>query len=341
MKNIKEQDIFSLISRYRPQIMGFAALWIIVFHVWIPVFPNVPKLWLVEHFIKRIGFCGVDIFFFLSGMGLVFSVEKTTVPVFWYKRIKRLVLPALMIAFIHLFFGDWTVKHFIKAVTGYSFYFETIYTFLWFIPAIIHFYLIFPLYYKILKKFRNPAVFTLIVLEIWLWLSIAGRKIIRDDMYGFTNRIPVFIIGILFACISKNKKISCNRETGLLVLSTCMVGAYLAYLTNYMDMFLIVPCSNAFLPNLLLTVSICPIVAYMCSRIKILAGFLGFWGSFTLEFYCIQEVLASYIMESLSASLPVIAANIVFIAIASAIGYAVYKVNTYIWKPIDRFVLKG
>ena len=61
-------DVFSLISRHRSEIMGFAALWIIFFHVWEPVFGNISGLSFAEAFIKRIGFCGVDIFFFLSGI---------------------------------------------------------------------------------------------------------------------------------------------------------------------------------------------------------------------------------------------------------------------------------
>ncbi|MEZ4508668.1 MAG: hypothetical protein R2881_03165 [Eubacteriales bacterium] len=51
-------------------------LWIFVFHVWQPMLGAVPVLWRLESIIKYVGFAGVDIFFFLSGGGLVFLDSK-------------------------------------------------------------------------------------------------------------------------------------------------------------------------------------------------------------------------------------------------------------------------
>ena len=54
--------------------MGAAALFILYFHVFIKV---IPPEHAAAHFIesrfKRFGYCGVDIFFFLSGMGLTYA----------------------------------------------------------------------------------------------------------------------------------------------------------------------------------------------------------------------------------------------------------------------------
>ena len=71
--NCTAPDIVS----YRTELMGLAALWIYIFHEWVPLAPNVPVLGFIEGFIKQIGFFGVDIFFLLSGMGLIFAIEKT------------------------------------------------------------------------------------------------------------------------------------------------------------------------------------------------------------------------------------------------------------------------
>lgn len=55
--------------------MGFAALWILFFHEW-QILSTPGSLWHeIEYFVKRIGFCGVDIFFLLSGMGMVYSSD--------------------------------------------------------------------------------------------------------------------------------------------------------------------------------------------------------------------------------------------------------------------------
>ena len=57
----KRNDILSLISRYRTELMGFAALWILLYHEWWPVFEgSLPGK--AEHFLTEMGFYGVDIF---------------------------------------------------------------------------------------------------------------------------------------------------------------------------------------------------------------------------------------------------------------------------------------
>lgn len=335
-----KNDIFSMISRHRSEIMGFAALWIIFFHVWIPVFSSVPGLSFAESYIKRIGFCGVDIFFFLSGIGMVFAVGKSTLGQFYYRRIKRLILPFVLVGVLKMFTNGWDIAKFAEAVSGYSFYFENIYTLLWFVPAVVTFYLLFPLYHKLLEKSGNAVLFTLVVLEIWLILSVKANGLMRRDLFGFTNRIPVFLLGVLFAYTSKDKKIALDKNSAIFAVVTLILGAYLAYLTNLADMFLIVQSSNSFLPNLLMTVSICPLLAFILDKLPFLGKILGFFGLFTLEFYCIQEWLAEQILDRLSAVMPVIAANIVFLAITTALAYVIYIVNKFIWKQIDKVVLR-
>ncbi len=139
-------DLFSLISRYRRQIQGTAAFCILFFHVWNVIFTGVPGLEKAEAFVKRITFFGVDIFLLLSGMGLVFSRENSSVGIFYLKRITRLLPPFLLTAVLKLIFDGWTFQRFAYAVTGYGFYRKSIYYFLWFIPAIATLYLLFPLY---------------------------------------------------------------------------------------------------------------------------------------------------------------------------------------------------
>ena len=69
-----------LISKYRGAIMGFAALWILFFHEWVTLFVNNQVGVNIEGYLKRIGFCGVDIFLLLSGIGLTFAIRKGQCP---------------------------------------------------------------------------------------------------------------------------------------------------------------------------------------------------------------------------------------------------------------------
>lgn len=59
---------FRLISQYRNSLMGFAILWIIVYHFYLVIQPIDQSVFPV-----RIGYGGVDIFLLLSGLGLYYS----------------------------------------------------------------------------------------------------------------------------------------------------------------------------------------------------------------------------------------------------------------------------
>lgn len=63
---------YQLLSRYRPELMGAAMLWVMLFHAYEFHF-GVPLL----DAVKALGFGGVDVFILLSGMGIYVSLSKT------------------------------------------------------------------------------------------------------------------------------------------------------------------------------------------------------------------------------------------------------------------------
>ena len=89
-----------LLSKHRNSIMGFAALLILFFHSWLPIFNTIPIIGEIENIFKKISFCGVDIFFFMSGIGLTFSISNHSISEFYYKRLKRVLIPFLLITII-------------------------------------------------------------------------------------------------------------------------------------------------------------------------------------------------------------------------------------------------
>lgn len=68
----KAQNDLSLLFKYRKFLMGFAALWILMTHEWQIVTNETSFFFVTENFIKRIGFCGVDIFLLLVWNFIVF-----------------------------------------------------------------------------------------------------------------------------------------------------------------------------------------------------------------------------------------------------------------------------
>ena len=81
---------YRALSRYRPELMGIAMLWVMCFHA-VDLELGVEGL----NFIRSAGFGGVDIFILLSAMGLVMSLgrRETAYGEFMLRRAWR-ILPA-------------------------------------------------------------------------------------------------------------------------------------------------------------------------------------------------------------------------------------------------------
>ena len=97
LNNGKERNISSLIGDCRGELMGIAALLLITFHAFFPVVDSIPVFNQVEDFFIKYGFLGVDIFFFLSGMGLVYSINKYSTAEFYYRRFRRIFIPFFIV----------------------------------------------------------------------------------------------------------------------------------------------------------------------------------------------------------------------------------------------------
>lgn len=141
--NIKDIELAN-ISRFRAQQMGVAMLIIILFHVGLPRFDPFFGL-------RRMGNIGVDIFLFLSGVGLWFSWMKT--PSFRHFLMRRYlrVYPAwLLIACLYYIprfhGGDWFawLDLVLDITINWDFWLHDELTF-WYIPATMMLYLSLPL----------------------------------------------------------------------------------------------------------------------------------------------------------------------------------------------------
>lgn len=337
------QNGFMLLSHYRSSLMGFAALWIYFFHEWLTIFDRHVKIHWVESFIlKRIGFCAVDIFLFLSGIGITYSVSKSRNPLsFYYKRIRRTIVPFVLVALLNCYSYGWTATQFWQNVLTINFYRVNIYSFLWFVPAILTLYFFSPLYCRLFTKSTGKVRFTLCALIIWLVCTLLVRDSLRYDMFGFTNRIPVFIIGILAGWLAQNRNLVFDRLTWRLLTFILLLGLYLSYLTNYLDMYILVPSSNCCVPNILIAISLPFLLARLLftlneSRLfrllgKLLVRILSFFGMFTLELYCVQEWLGEQLVPGLSADYSNLTVNIILFCITTTTALGLYYLSRFFW----------
>lgn len=342
---------FALVSRYRGAILGLATLWILEFHVMNAVFGlDTPIREMIEYRIKRYGYCGVDIFLLLSGMGLTYAIDKTKgllkLPVFFYRRIKRIALPALAIALIHFKLDGWSFEWFLSCISGKAFYTVSMYSYLWFVPAIMTLYVCFPLYWLGFKKL-GPYFWTSTMLLAWFFLILIFRNKIRGDLYGFFNRIPVFMLGILLGHLTETKKdMPFRRRAYFPVFVLMAFGFYLMEITNFQDFFLVVPTSNCFLPTLTISLSLPFLLAkllnemecrrFLCIPGKIINGLLKFFALFSMEMYCLQEWYKQVRTPKLMyKELTKLQMNLVLFLEITAISFVSYLVFKYFWKLVE------
>ena len=160
MNNTKTIMIFNNISKYRSSLMGVAMLSVFLFHSmgnWMPK---------VVLDIAANGSIGVDVFLFLSAMGLTYSISKNPSVLAFYKRRVWRIMPAywLIMSCVYLFVFVLKATHImpdnyyriprnmwelVQAYTTLGYWLKDGIFYLWYIPAILLLYLLFPLLHKL------------------------------------------------------------------------------------------------------------------------------------------------------------------------------------------------
>ena len=307
-------------------LMGFAALWIYMFHVWLPVFGGVPVLGRLEALVKYVGFAGVDLFFFLSGGGLVFAIQKRSLWGFYGRRLERILIPYLILAVCYALVQHWDILLFLSRISGVYFYTKNVYGFLWYIPAILTLYLLFPAYYFAFSRSKRKTIFTFLALALWFVASILLKNTLREDLYSFTNRIPVFLLGVLCGQKMMEQDDALPRWFPLTMAGALALGVVLAYITNVRKIEILFPRSNAAFPTLFLTLGIAFLVPWFSRRVirrelPLLKRFFGFFGSISLAFYCTQELVFGLYQRVFQLHSPILD-NIALFAIITALSVA-------------------
>lgn len=199
------------ISRYRSEYMGVAMLVIILFHVALPRSSEFFGL-------RRMGNVGVDMFLFLSGVGLWFSWTKNTVAAqterffirwlsFYKRRLWRVYPTWLVIACLyyipryHHGMALWADGHGLADLLGdilinWDFWLHDELTF-WYIPAIMLLYVFAPPFMELIR--RNPDFRWMVLLfVVWTvavqWVTPIHRAVGHIEI--FWSRVPIFFLGI-------------------------------------------------------------------------------------------------------------------------------------------------
>lgn len=195
------------ISAYRGELMGFAILIVMLFHMGVPRSSS----W---YGLVRMGNLGVDIFLFLSGMGLWYSWSKNpALRQFYFNRVIRIYPAWLIIAgyyFISRFdFAHATVDSWINLVMqvlfNWNFWRFDQLTF-WYVPATMMLYVFAPFYMEAVR--RNPACRWLVVFPLMWCIMVTYITPIHNAVGHieiFWSRVPIFFLGINLAESIRNK----------------------------------------------------------------------------------------------------------------------------------------
>ena len=165
-----------------------AAFQILFFHLWAPLTSTQ-----IEQFILKTAYVGVDMFFFLSAYSLA-GREIDYVPFLKDRVLKLYAKFAFFVLIMALFSKSFGVIRVVKSLTLIEFFQKGGGAFLWFIPAILIFYAVYPLFLKWNSRFK-----VIWVLLIWLTGSVFAEHVLSyTAVFIFTNRIPVILAGYLF-----------------------------------------------------------------------------------------------------------------------------------------------
>lgn len=186
------------LSECRNEIKGFAILWVVLFHARLGL-----EGWAYQ--LQRIGYGGVDLFFFLSGYGLCHSLQKDADLGRYLMRRARRLLPAYVpfclvwLAVMLPMYGAGMAASVRIAAGNLS-----MLGFFADIPLLINWYpgglalCIFaaPVFYAALRPGRRYALRAAALLSA---LFAAGLAFVGEDTYMAVARLPVFALGMLFA----------------------------------------------------------------------------------------------------------------------------------------------
>lgn len=217
---IKDIEL-SNISRYRGELMGVAIIFIILFHVELPRNDLFFGL-------RRMGNIGVDLFLFLSGIGLWFSWTKNHAQKteqedpqlsfshkyrdFLKRRFLRIYPAWLIIASLYYIprFHPTTPMSWIDLIgdisINWDFWLHDELTF-WYIPAIMMLYLWAPPYMELIR--RHPIYRWLpVAMVMWCvivqWVTPIHNLVAHIEI--FWSRVPIFFIGINMGEMVRRKK---------------------------------------------------------------------------------------------------------------------------------------
>lgn len=298
--------------------MGIAIIGIVLFHY----YEDLVRMKLAINPIVKIfsyGNLGIDMFLFISGVGLCFSYKSNSNKrIFYKKRFKKIIILYLLISRPFWIWRDIILEHsfkmFFMDISMISFFTEGNRQ-LWFIALIIILYIVFPYIYKVIYKdiVNGVSIQCKLILLIGVVLIINGLiYFILQQLYSnieiALTRIPAFIMGCYYGSYIYEEKIINKKFLMSTYIFIILVKGSLGFITNQ-DLKQILTRYLGVCIGIILCITVSIVLELI--RCKKNNNFFDFFGSFTLELYMVHVLVRSFINYY-------------------NINYSIYGVNNYI-----------
>lgn len=245
--------------------------------------------------IYKYGWIGVDIFFFLSALGLGYSLKKNR-DGFIRRRLIRILPTWIIILFLVHIFGlvglhfmptlpfhvPQSIYQILSWYTGLGYWIANIFDlsdktswyYEWYIPTLLLFYLVTPFLYK---RTNKTIIILLVILLITGQLAITNYN--TNYLVLSITRVPIFLMGILFFRFIDNKNERPRTDAYiffLLILFGIGINIlnFVVVVEKEYKVLFFIPC-------------LCLLLSYIVQKLN-LTAFFSFLGGISLELYLIH-----------------------------------------------------
>lgn len=189
-----------IFTQYRRELMGVATVLILLCHSLLPPAIHCPND--ILRWIIITGNRGVDIFLFLSGLGMYHSLRKMTKwnrggVIRWYaKRYRHILLPYLLICFPYYLVlgcvndGHFSISIFLYRLSTLNYWLE--HKGFWYIAMLIPLYFLTPFYARIIDKTKYQTLLTVTLCIILLLISTI--KIENNNLFSHVWNNTAFVL---------------------------------------------------------------------------------------------------------------------------------------------------
>lgn len=332
-------NYFLLLSKYRSAIMGVAILWVMLYHI--PAKGGIP----IITQILEVGYGGVDIFLFLSGFGLYFSLstKDTSLSQYYKKRFFR-ILPEfwIFLIFDYIITMDFSFRSFVELLyksTTIGYWIPGTPYELWYVSSILLFYAIFPFYFRIFKRkgilvplFAIILGFILIVAYAIIMVVEFENKNVGGLIILTISRIPVFFIGTIFGYIVKDNiyiaPLNKIKVIAIVLFALAVLSLFI-FINNFEDYLW--TCSLYWLPYIVITPILCIMIALLFDKMpNIINKVFSNIGIISFELYMMHIYVFEHIENNLSNSFGTHISMPAILIISFVLAFILYRVNIMI-----------